>query len=147
MQSLVPSEVTGRVGPAPDGGSFRGREVRMIEYRGLLPEQPVYFLRRLSFSERRDVYAIRGIFKEVRSLVGTARLLHHYLEEAPRAAARGRTTFQEFLAEKIDLLRDIAALRVKVNRAAANVCLILPRVPQLTMEEVCHEYAGRSRVS
>ncbi|HLY76022.1 MAG TPA: hypothetical protein VKU80_18030, partial [Planctomycetota bacterium] len=85
-------------------------------------------------AERRDVYAVKGTFLEVRALVGTARLLDSFLREGPHAAARGRTTFREFFDEKDDILHDIRKLREKVNRSASNVCLILPRVPQLRME-------------
>jgi hypothetical protein len=83
----------------------------------------------------------------VRSLVGTARLLHAYLREAPHAAARGRTTFREFLLEKDALVREIGALREKVNRAAEGVCLILPRVPQPRLEEIRRENDAALRVS
>jgi hypothetical protein len=131
MKSQVSSTDRRREGDRPAAGSRRGRDVRLVEFRGLLPEQPAGFLRRLSNFEKRDVYAILGTFKEVRGLVGAARLLHLYLKEGPHAAARGRTTFREFLDEKDEILRDIAALRRRVNRAAENVCLILPHVPQL----------------
>jgi hypothetical protein len=132
MKSPIPSTVTNPGAGTPPAGAVPRREVRLVEFHGLLPEQPAGFLRRLSEGEKRDVYAILGTFKEVRGLVGAARLLHLYLREGPHAAARGRTTFPEFFSEKDEILRDIAALRAKVNRAAANVCLILPRVPQLS---------------
>ncbi|HLY73469.1 MAG TPA: hypothetical protein VKU80_05055, partial [Planctomycetota bacterium] len=96
---------------------------------------------------RRDVYSVQGTFLEVRALVGTARLLDSFLREAPHAAARGRTTFREFFAEKDDILSDIRALRDKVNRSASNVCLILPRVPLLRMEEIRRDNATALRVS
>src|SRR5436190_1044921 len=70
----------------------RGHDVTMVEFRGLLPAQPAGFLDQLSESERRDVYALLGTFKEVRGLVGAGRLLHTYLKEGPLAAARGRIT-------------------------------------------------------
>jgi hypothetical protein len=105
----------------------------MVEFRGLLPAQPAGFLGKLSESERRDVYALLGTFKEVRGLVGAGRLLHAYLKEGPRAAARGRITFREFIQEKSEILRAIYELRQKINRVAEEVCLILPRVPRLTL--------------
>jgi hypothetical protein len=106
-------------------------------YHGLLPEQPATFLGRLTTEEVREVYVVLGLFPEVRGLLGAARLLHAYLKESSLAAARGRTTFQELAQERTALRRDIAALREKINRVAANVCLILPRVPKLKPEETC----------
>ena len=124
--------------PAPGiatfrNGSSRGHVVTMVEFRGLLPAQPAGFLGRLSESERRDVYALLGTFKEVRGLVGAGRLLHAYLKEGPRAAARGRITFREFLREKSEILRAIVELRQKIHRVAEDVCLVLPCVPRLTL--------------
>lgn len=124
--------------PASGGGPFRsrssrGHDVTMVEFRGLLPAQPAGFLGKLSEKERRDVYALLGTFKEVRGLVGAGRLLHAYLKEGPRAAARGRITFREFIHEKSEILHAITELRQKINRVAESVCLILPRVPRLTL--------------
>jgi hypothetical protein len=121
--------------------SSRGHDVAMVEFRGLLPAQPAGFLGQLTELERRDVYALLGTFKEVRGLVGAGRLLHSYLKHGPLAAARGRITFQEFIQEKNEILRAIFALRQKINRAAENVCLILPRIPQLKLEEQSREQA------
>ena len=123
------------------------RQTQMVAFHGHLPVQLASFLGHLSMSQRRDVYAVQGTFLEVRGLVGTARLLDSFLREAPQAAARGRTTFREFLAEKDDILRDIRSLREKVNRSASNVCLILPRVPLLRNEEVRRENAHPLRAS
>jgi hypothetical protein len=106
----------------------------MVEFRGLLPAQPAEFLGQLSESDRRDVYALLGTFKEVRGLVGAGRLLHTYLKEGPLAAARGRITFREFIEEKHEILQAIYALRQRINRAAEEVCLILPRIPSPTPE-------------
>jgi hypothetical protein len=108
----------------------------MVEYRGLLPSQPAGFLGQLTESERRDVYALLGTFKEVRGLVGAGRLLHSYLKEGPLAAARGRITFREFIQEKNEILQSIFALRQRINRAAEEVCLILPRIPIFRREEM-----------
>lgn len=120
--------------------SSRAHDVQMVEFRGLLPAQPAGFLGQLSESERRDVYALLGTFKEVRGLVGAGRLLHTYLKEGPLAAARGRISFREFAKEKSEILQAIFALRQRINRAAEDVCLILPRVPQLRKEAMSHEY-------
>lgn len=147
MESLVPIPSGPRdreIRMASAGGA---RETRMVSFHAHLPEQLASFLGHLSMSERRDVYALQGTFLEVRALVGTARLLDSFLREAPLAAARGRTTFREFFSEKDDILRDIRALRDKVNKSASNVCLILPRVPQLRNEEVRRENAAAVRVS
>src|SRR5260370_766342 len=92
-----------------------------------------YAYRAPELLERRDVCVIQGTFKEVRGLAGVARLLDLYLREAPLAAARGRTTFREFLGEKAEILHDISALLEKIHRAAENVSLILPQVPTLNM--------------
>jgi hypothetical protein len=107
----------------------------MVEFSGLLPAQPARFLGGLSEGERRDVYAILGTFKEVRSLVGAGRLLHVYLKEGPLAAARGRISFREFARMKAEILQAIQALRQKINRAAEEIGLILPRVPGERREE------------
>jgi hypothetical protein len=147
MQSLIESTLMNRGGELRPAGSRRGRDVRLVEFSGLLPAQPASFLARLPNFEKRDVYVILGTFKEVRGLAGAARLLHLFLKEGPFAAARGRTTFREFLDEKDEILRDISALREKVNRAAENVRLILPRVPQLRIEEVRRDDAAYLRVS
>jgi hypothetical protein len=120
-------------------GSSRGHEVRMVEFRGLLPAQPAEFLAKLSEEERRDVYALLGTFKEVRGLVGAGRLLHLYIQEGPKAAARGQISFREYLEEKTRILQAIYALRQMINRAAEDVCLVLPRVPQLRKEENSHD--------
>ena len=122
----------------------RGHEIRMVEFRGLLPEQPAGFLDQLSEHERRDVYALLGTFKEVRGLVGAGRLLHSYLKEGPLAAARGRISFREFAQEKSEILQAIFALRQRINRAAEDVCLILPRTPKLRKEEIACEYRRAS---
>jgi hypothetical protein len=124
-------ESTPRAGVRPlPGPSSRGQEVAMAEFRGLLPAQPAEFLGLLSETQRRDVYVLLGTFKEVRGLVGTGRLLHRYLKAGPRAAARGRITFGEFVRKKSEILKAIWALRQKINRAAEEVCLILPRMPR-----------------
>jgi len=119
----------------------------MVEYRGLLPAQPAAFLGRLAAHERRDVYALLGTFKEIRGLVGAARLLHTYLKEGPLAAARGRITFREFLQDKNEILQLIFHLRQRINRAAEDVCLILPRVARPEKEELSHEPIADRRVS
>jgi hypothetical protein len=120
----------------PSAAPGRGHDVEMVEYRGLLPAQPAGFLGQLTDSEKRDVYALLGTFKEVRGLVGAGRLLHTYLKEGPLAAARGRITFREFIQEKSEILQAIYALRQRINRAAEEVCLILPRVPYTRTEEM-----------
>jgi len=117
-------------------------EVQLVEFRGLLPSQPAGFLVQLTESERRDVYALLGTFREVRGLVGAGRLLHSYLKEGPLAAARGRITFREFLQEKTEIQEAIFALRQKINRAAEDVCLILPRVPHMIRKELPREKAA-----
>lgn len=147
MKSLVPLPAQASdlgITLASAGGA---RQTRMVAFQSHLPEQLASFLGHLRVSERRDVYAVQGTFLEVRALVGTARLLDSFLREGPHAAARGRTTFREFFDEKDDILRDIRALRDKVNRSAAGVCLILPRVPQLRNEEVRRENAHPLRAS
>ncbi len=137
MKSVVGPEIPKERQAPRFGGAH---EVQMVEFRGLLPAQPAGFLGQLSESERRDVYALLGTFKEVRGLVGAGRLLHTYLKEGPLAAARGRISFREFAKEKSEILQAIFALRQKINRAAEDVCLILPRVPQLRKEEMSREY-------
>jgi len=129
MVAAVPAVRPPVGAPSSPGRSSRGHEVEMVEYRGLLPAQPAEFLGQLSESDRRDVYALLGTFKEVRGLVGAGRLLHTYLKEGPLAAARGRITFREFIEEKHEILQAIYALRQRINRAAEEVCLILPRIP------------------
>ena len=146
MMSMVAGEVPGQGAKPLFPKSSRGHVVTMVEFRGLLPSQPAHFLEHLSAFEKRDVYALLGTYQEVRGLVGSGRLLHAYLKEGPRAAARGRTTFREFLSQKDEILRDIFDLREKINRAAENVCLILPRIPQLRTLEVSLDQACR-RVS
>jgi hypothetical protein len=124
--------------PAPRGGGGErsgltrgGRSVRLVPFRGLLPPQPAAFLGRLSPDERFDVHAILGTYREVRGLIGAARLLHLYLKEAPRAAARGTTTLGEILGAKEKLAGDIWALRQQVQRLAESLCLVLPTFPKL----------------
>jgi hypothetical protein len=107
----------------------------MVEFQGLLPAQPARFLAGLSESERRDVYAILGTFKEVRGLLGAGRLLHHLLREGPLSAARGRISFREFTRAKMELGQAIQALRRKINRAAEEIGLILPRTPGVRRED------------
>lgn len=124
-----------------------GHLPRLVEWQGMLPEQPASFLSRLSSSDKREVYVLLGFYPEVRGLLGAARLLHAFLKEAPAAAARGRTTFEELSQERAEIRREIAALRQKINRLAENVCLILPRVPNLHAEEVRRENAAHRRVS
>jgi hypothetical protein len=109
--------------------------MRRLRFRGLIPERKAAFLPLLSTQERREVFAVRGTFREVRALIGAARLLDRYLRAAPRAAARGRTSFGEFHESKRELIRDISALREKLNRFAESVWLILPRVPRIRKEE------------
>jgi len=133
--------------PPSPGRSSRGHEVEMVEFRGLLPAQPAEFLGQLSESDRRDVYALLGTFKEVRGLVGAGRLLHTYLKEGPLAAARGRITFREFIEEKSEILQAIYALRQRINRAAEEVCLILPRIPNARTEEMSRANVAVARVS
>ena len=96
---------------------------------------------------RRDDVTIPGTFKEVRGLLGMARLLDLYLRAAPLAAARGRTSFSEVLDQKVEILRDLSALRQRIHRAAESVCLILPRVPRKNMKEMSGEDAAALRAS
>lgn len=145
MESLIRDERFGE-GKSP-GPAVRGREVRLVDFRSRLPEQLASFLAHLPEDRRQDVYAVQGTFLEVRALVGTARLLDSFLRQAPHAAARGRTTIGEFLEEKDDILGDINALREKVSRSAANICLILPRVPQLRRKEESCDDVPALRVS
>ena len=135
MLSMVAGEFPDRGAKPLPPNSSRGHVVTMVEFRGLLPSQPAHFLGHLSDFEKRDVYALLGTYQEVRGL-----------KEGPLAAARGRTTFREFLDQKDEILRDIFALREKINRAAENVCLILPRIPYLRIQEVSRDPASR-RVS
>ncbi len=120
-------------------------EVPLFEFRGLLPKQAAEFLGELNPWETRNVYVLLGSFEEVRALVGTARLLHQYLREGPQCAARGRLTFQEFMDSKEVILRDILALRQKVNVLAEAVSLRLPR-PTMNKENH-HAPNGYRRVS
>jgi hypothetical protein len=147
MKSLVPVPARAKDREITFAAAEGARQTKMVAFHSPLPEQLASFLGHLSMAQRRDVYAVQGTFLEVRALVGTARLLDSFLREAPHAAARGRTTFREFFAEKDDILRDIRVLREKVNRSASNVCLILPRVPQLRNEEVRRENAHPLRAS
>ncbi len=124
-----------------------GHGAGMVRFRGLVPKAHAAFLGHLTHAQRRDVCAIQGTFKEVRGLAGVARLLDLYLREAPFAAARGRTTFREFLGERAEILHDISALLEKIHRAAENVSLILPRVPTLNLEEMSRDDATTLRVS
>jgi hypothetical protein len=147
MEQVLEADVSETPAKLFAPASGRGHDVEMVEFRGLLPAQPAGFLGQLSAHERRDVYALLGTFKEVRGLVGAARLLHAYLKEGPQAAARGRITFREFMQEKQEILQAIYTLRQRINRAAEDVCLILPRVPYRRMEEVDHESIRDRRVS
>lgn len=145
MRSLLEVEVPpGGPSPVPAAGA---PVMPQVDFRGRLPKQLANFLGRLSIAQRQDVYAVKGTFLEVRVLVGTARLLDCFLREAPHAAARGRMTIGEFMAEKERLLGDIQTLREKVNRSAANICRFLPRVPQLRRKDDFDDDVPPLRVS
>jgi hypothetical protein len=122
-----------------------GREVILVEYRGLVPEPTAEYLQALSDWERPNVEAILGTFEEVRAILGGARLLHQVLREGPLAAARGRLSFQEFMDEKADLMKQVLGLRRRINETAEKVRLILPRFPH--MKEIGHAYPAHRRAS
>jgi hypothetical protein len=127
--------------------SSRGHVDTMVEFRGFLPAKPAEFLNGLSPNARRHVFTLLGVFKEVRDLVDAGRLLHAYLSVSADATFHSRITGQEFTQEKGEILQAISALRRKINRAAQEACLILPRNHQLRMEEMSRENAAYVRVS
>jgi hypothetical protein len=105
-------------------------ENRLVEYRGLLPERSVELLARLAEPHRPFVQFMLGMFPEDRAHISSGWLLHDYLEEVPRAAARGQLTFEEVIAVKEELMREILSFRRKLNRCAEAIGMILPRVPR-----------------
>lgn len=127
MTGVATKEEKVELGRGEPGPASAGPE--LVEFRGLLPRQPVQFLSRLAPEQRKDVFTLLGTFGEVRGLVGAGRLLHAYLSEAPFAAARGRITLREFISEKDALQGAIFDLRRKLNRAAEAIRLILPVGP------------------
>jgi hypothetical protein len=116
--------------PAPAAADFA-----LVEYRGLLPRPAAEFLSGLSDWDRPTVYPALGRFEEVRSLLRGARILHQCLRDGPRAAARGRVTFQEFMDEKEALVGEILALRRRIHTMAEKLHLRLPRIPENTREK------------
>lgn len=115
-------------------------EIPLLEFRGLLPKQAADFLGGLNDWELRHVYVLLGNFEETRALIGTARLLHQYLREGPHSAARGRLTFQEFMDSKDKILKEILAVRRKVNELAEAVSLRLPHMHSRKETVNVHEY-------
>jgi len=109
-------------------------ENRLVEYRGLLPERSAWLLKRLAEPHRPFVQFMLGMFPEDRTHISSGWLLHDYLEEAPRAAARGRLTFEEVMEVKEELMRELLGFRRKLNRHAEAIGLILPRLPERKRE-------------
>ena len=128
--------VTG-VQPSTDR-PVRGDPGSMVEFRGLLPKHTAEYLMRLSPKARRHVVVLMGVFKEVQALAGAGRQLHAYLQELPTAHWNCRITAQEVTHAKDGIFQAIAALRQKINHAAEEVCLILPRNHSPRMEEMNH---------
>jgi hypothetical protein len=99
----------------------------MVEFRGLLPRSTAEYLLRLSPKARRHVVVLMAVFKEVEALAAAGRRLHSYLQELPAAHWNCRITAQEATRRKQEIFQAISALRLKINHAAEEVCLILPR--------------------
>lgn len=120
---------------APAAPSPPAPDFALVEYRGLLPRPAAEFLAGLSDWDRPAVYPALGRFEEVRSLLRGARILHQCLRDGPRAAARGRVTFQEFMDEKEALAGEILALRRRIHAMAEKLHLRLPRIPEASREK------------
>jgi len=92
----------------------------LVEWKGQLPEALAQYLGRLSAFDLNDAYALVGRFAEVRELVNIARRLHQVLERGPHVAASGRWSFEEFMATKTQIERQIRLLHHRVDRAAVD---------------------------
>ena len=92
----------------------------LVEWKGQLPEALAQYLGRLSAFDLPELYALVGRFAEVRELVNIARRLNQVLERGPHTAASGRWSFEEFMATKIEIERQIRLLHHRVDRAAVD---------------------------
>jgi hypothetical protein len=134
--------VTG--GPKSAPQSLR-RPPPIIEWKGRLPEPLAQFIERLSAFDLPETYAVTGRFLEVRELVNIARRLHQVLERGPHTAASGRWSFEEFMATKTEIERQIRLLHHRVNRAADDARLAFP--PPLDSKEENHALRADARVA
>ena len=121
IQSMSPAA---RVSKPPPQTPWRPPIV--VEWKGKLPEPLAQFLERLSPFDLPETYAVVGRFLEVRELVNIARRLHQVLEKGPHTAASGRWSFEEFMATKTEIERQIRLLHHRVNQAADDARLTFP---------------------
>jgi hypothetical protein len=106
----------------------------LVEWTGKLPAPLAQYLGRLSPFDLPETYAVLGRFLGVRELVNIARRFHQVLERGPHAAASGRWSFEEFMATKVEIERQIRLLHHRVNRAAQDARLSFP-APEPSKEE------------
>jgi len=112
-------------GMKPPPQSLR-RPPLIIEWKGKLPEPLARFIEALTPFDLPETYAVVGRFLEVRELVNIARRLHQVLERGPHTAASGRWSFEEFMATKTQIERQIRLLHHRVNQAADDARLFFP---------------------
>lgn len=112
----------------------------IIEWKGRLPEPLARFIEALVPFDLPEAYGVVGRFLEVRELINIARRLHQVLDRGPHTAASGRWSFEEFMATKTEIERQIRLLHHRVNRAADDARLFFP-VAQDQKEETHARHA------
>jgi hypothetical protein len=112
--------------PAPPKGPEKSvREpVPIVEWRGNVPQPFAEFMRYVSPWDLPELYGVVGRFLEVRELVNIARRIHQVFERGPHTAASGRWSFEEYMAAKDEIGRQIRALHRRVNEAAVDARVI-----------------------
>ena len=123
------------------------RAPEIVPWTGRLPAPLGQYLGRLSAFDLPETYAVVGRFLEVRELVGIARRLHQVLERGPHTAASGRWSFEEFMATKAEIERQIRLLHHRVNRAAQEARLSHPAAKAETPKEDPHGEHADVRVA
>ncbi len=119
-QSPVPSRAEGARVPIP---------VRLVPYRGEVPEPLAGFFRSLSPWDWRDLRTVFCRFPEVRRLVNIVRTIDLVFDKAPHTLARGHWSIGEFLEAREKISSAIVQLGYLANQVAADSRIRLPVAP------------------
>ena len=138
---------TGRQGPfpSPQNGGRVPLPVRLVPYRGDVPEPLAGFFRGLSPWEWRDLRTVFCRFPEVRRLVNIVRTIDLVFEKAPHTLARGHWSIGEFLEAREKISSAIVQLGYLANQVAADSRLRLPVAPVRESRPLRHPHAGALR--
>ena len=114
-------------------------QFEMARYDGLLPRASIDAIERLDPRfELPYLYVVVGRFRATRIAIGLVRDLHLFTANAPRAAASGTYSFQEFDEADKKLVDDLMEFRRRLNGDLTESGIRLPRVPRGGKERRSH---------